>query len=250
FDNTTITAETNWDGTFEINLPSQPSNQLIVVADGYDYHISINVIPETNLFIRLKKEDHILEEIVIDKSPFTRKEMLQAFKTYFLGTTPNGKSAKIKNEDAIYFNYNINTNKLTAYSDKPIEIDNKNLGYKITFYLDKFEVLFNTRSLEKFNYRSSFFSGYTHFKDVVKVSKKHYKSREETAQLSYTHFFRELVSDYLENEIFILAVDRYKVETKEYFKVTQNNNGFNVCMLKKPTKDVPDFGNGNQGYKQ
>lgn len=250
FDNTTYATNTDSEGKFEIKLPLQPSNQLIVVADSYDYQIISNVNDKSNLLIRLKNEETVLDEIVIDKSPFTRKEMLKAFKTYFLGTTPNGKNAKIKNEKVLYFNFDTKTNTLTAYSDKPIEIENKNLGYSITFYLKTFQVQFNTRSLESFNYQHSFFSGYTQFKDSNKISSKLLKNREETSKLSYVNFFRELIIDDLEKDFFVLGVDRYKVNPSDYFDIQESANGYSICLTKKPMKEIPDYSKNSQAFKK
>lgn len=250
FDNTTYSSETSSSGAFQITLPTQSSNQLIITTPGYDYIILTNVSVSTNLNIRLKKEENILDEIVIDKSPFNRKEMLKAFKTYFLGTTPNGKRATIKNEEAVYFNFDIKTNTLTAYSEKPIEIENKNLGYNITFYLQIFQVQFNARSLESFNYQQSFFSGYTQFKDSKKVSTKLLKNRDETAKLSYVNFFRELIIDDLEKDVFLLAINGYKVNPSEYFDVQENANGFSVCLIKKPMKEILDYSKNKQSFKK
>ncbi|MDO5635845.1 MAG: carboxypeptidase-like regulatory domain-containing protein [Myroides sp.] len=249
FDNTRLATQTNKDGFFEMELPLQRSNQLIVVADGYDYHITTNVASETNLSIRLTKDDTLLDELIIDKSPFSRKEMMKAFKTYFLGTTPNGKRSKLKNEEDVFFNFNTKTNTLTAFSDKPIEIENKNLGYRITFHLQTFQVQFNAQSLEAYNYQNSFFSGYTQFKEVEKVSKKHIKNRKNTGLLSYVNFFRELIIDDLEKDIFVIGINRYKVDPYEYFDIQQNENGYSVCLIKPPLVQVRDYTKGKETFK-
>lgn len=249
FDNTRLATQTNKDGVFEIELPVQRSNQLIIVADEYDYHITTNVTSEANLSIRLKKDGTLLDELIIDKSPFSRKEMMKAFKTYFLGTTPNGKRTKLKNEEDVFFNFNTKTNTLTAFSDEPIEIENKNLGYHITFHLQTFQVQFNAQSLEAYNYQNSFFSGYTQFKEVEKVSKKHIKNRENTGLLSYVNFFRELIIDDLEKDIFVIGINRYKIDPYEYFDIQQNENGYSVCLIKPPLVQVRDYTKSKETFK-
>lgn len=45
----------------------------------------------------------------------------------------------IVNEEDIYFNYDSDRDTLKAFTTKPLQIENKALGYNITYYLDKFE---------------------------------------------------------------------------------------------------------------
>jgi len=64
---------------------------------------------------------------------------LKLFKKEFLGQSNNAVKCKIMNENDITFNYFTDKDTLKAFTSKPILIENKSLGYKITYYLDKFE---------------------------------------------------------------------------------------------------------------
>ncbi len=239
FDNTTIATETDQNGFFEIQIPSSNKNQLVVTAEGYDYFTISNPTAHQNLKISLKTDDNLLDELVIDKNVFTRKEYLKAFRYFFIGNTPNAKKTKIVNENDIYFSYDAKTFAFTAYSDKPLVINNQNLGYHITFHLKEFQVDFRFLSIDPINYNSSFFAGYTQFKSVAKSSKKIEKNRKEAAENSTNSFFRDLIKKDLNDENYMLSVAGFKVNPSEYFKIHQDDNDYVVCLLKKPTRKIP-----------
>ena len=54
------------------------------------------------------------EVLITGVKPFTRKELMKAFKEQFLGTSRTGKSCKIINEDVIDLWYDVPTNQLMA----------------------------------------------------------------------------------------------------------------------------------------
>ena len=57
---------------------------------------------------------------------------MQLFKEQFLGRTPLGKKTIISNLDDLYFEYDKGTKSLKAFSEKPLQIYNNALGYKIS----------------------------------------------------------------------------------------------------------------------
>src|SRR5664280_2404130 len=82
-----------------------------------------------------------MKEVVIASKSLARrrKANMNLIKNIFLGTTENARKCKISNENDITFNYNSCRDTLKAFASKPILINNKALGYKISYYLDKFE---------------------------------------------------------------------------------------------------------------
>lgn len=68
-----------------------------------------------------------------------KKKELKNPKNEFIGTTANANDCIILNEQDITFNYDSDKDTLRAYALKPLLIENKALGYKITYYLDIFE---------------------------------------------------------------------------------------------------------------
>jgi len=240
-DNTTIATETDAKGNFQINIPANNKNQLVVSAFGYEYFIVSNPTATTDLKIRLKPEETILDELVIDKNVFTRKEMLKAFRYFFIGNTKNAKKTKIVNENDLVFYFDTKTNQLFAHSDKPIIINNENLGYTINFHLDTFQVQFNYQTLNPKNYMNSNYFGYSLFSENGTPNKKTIANRAETYNNSNVAFFSDLVTDNLENSDYMLAVNGLGVNVEEYLKVESKSDGYKLCIIKIPTRKRADL---------
>jgi hypothetical protein len=154
-----------------------------------------------NIMIYLKPKAYELKPVVIkDKSlAKQRKKNLALFKAAFLGLTHNAKNCKILNEQDITFNYGSDKDTLMAYASKPILINNKNLEYQITYYLDDFK-------LNKKNNNISF-TGNIIFKDLLKNPKKKKlieKRRKDAYLGSRMHFFRILWNNKLDSDNFIV----------------------------------------------
>jgi hypothetical protein len=113
---------------------------------------------------------------------------MMVFRDVFLGTTENSYFTKITNENDIRFTYSSDKDTLKAFAIRPIQIDNKALGYKITYYLDKF----------MFNMHDSIFliNGEISFRDypIASNSKMNlFDRKRKSAYLgSRMHFFRSL----------------------------------------------------------
>ena len=240
-DNTTIATETDAKGNFQINIPANNKNQLVVSAFGYEYFIVSNPTATSNLKIQLKTEETILDELVIDKNVFTRKEMLKAFKHFFIGNTKNAKKTKIVNEKDLVFYFDTKTNQLLAHSDKPIIINNENLGYTINFHLDTFQVKFNYQTLDPKNYMNSNYFGYSLFSENGTPNKKTIANRAETFNNSSVAFFSDLITNNLENSDYMLAVSGLGVNVEEYLKVEPENDGYKLCIIKMPTRKRADL---------
>ena len=240
-DNTTIATETDAKGNFQINIPANNKNQLVVSAFAYEYFIVSNPGSATDLKIRLKPEETVLDELVIDKNVFTRKQMLKAFKHFFIGNTKNAKRTEILNENDLYFYFDTKTNQLSAHSDKPIVINNENLGYTIKFHLESFQVQFNYQTLDPNNYVNSNYFGYSLFSENEKSNKKIVANRNETCNNSSAAFFSDLATANLENSDYLLAINGLGVPVEEYFKVEPENDGYKLCIIKKPTRKRPDL---------
>ena len=240
-DNTTIATETDGNGIFTINIPSNNRNQLIVSAEGYDYFVVSNPTPTNQLKISLKTDESILDELIIDKNVFSRKEYLKAFKHFFIGITKNAKQTKILNENDLVFYFDTKTNIFSAYADKPIEIENKNLGYQLKFHLQSFEVQFNYQTLNPKNYINSNYFGYSLFSEKGTPNKKIIANRVETYNNSNASFLNDLITSNLENSDYILAVNGLGVNVEEYLKVESENDGYKLCVIKMPTRKKVDL---------
>ena len=109
---------------------------------------------------------------------------LKQFKNIILGKTNNALSCKIVNENEIIFTTD---NKiLKAYLSQPLLIHNEALGYKASYYLDKFEL--NTED------EGFYYSGYILFNEDLATNearnKKYIKKRERPI-LNQEHTFSD-----------------------------------------------------------
>jgi len=182
---------TNKDGYFELNTNGNISVPIVFSFVGYTTRVlSYNELSSDSI-VRLKKDVFEIEEINVKSNPggWSRSRMMQVFKEEFLGTSENAQSCKIENGNDIYLYYNTDTKVLHANSRKPIVIENKLLGYRVSYLLDYFTKTDSTIR----------FKGYCRFEEMnfEKDRRKNNidQQRGKTYLGSIMHFIR-----YLHNE--------------------------------------------------
>jgi hypothetical protein len=181
------------DGNFVLDISKYGSMPLTISAIGY-YSTTIKKISSAKpLMIYLDPKLFELETITVNAKFHTlqRKENLTIFRYEFLGTTANATNCEITNEDDIKFKYSADKDTLKAFTTKPLFISNKALGYKITYFLDKFEYSKQGKTF--------FYKGNIIFSDdsTSFVKRKQYfkKKRKNVYLGSRMHFFRALWAD-------------------------------------------------------
>jgi hypothetical protein len=190
FNTTFVQTYTDQNGYFTLDISKYMSMPLTVSALGY-YSTTINDFQtDKPLLIYLSPKVFELKEVVViaKNNAKARRRNLKFFKTVFLGITSNASKCQITNEKDIIIINNTDNDTIKAFSSKPILIDNQALGYKISYYLDRFE--FNKKD-------SSFlFDGNIIFNEDLmteKAKKNNFERRREIAYLgSRMHFFRAL----------------------------------------------------------
>lgn len=208
--NTTLKVVSNSKGYFEIDTNSS-NNDLIISSINYETaKIDITSITEFTSIktIYLQKKAKQLNTIVVkSKKPKSREKALATFKTFFIGNSELASKTEIINEDAIHFQ-EINENesyKLIAYSDEPLQIINKNLGYKINYELIDFE--FNRGVSNEISF--SQYKGYAHFIDIIEEyklnSERVFENRKKAYLGSSMHFFRSLYSNKMKEEGYLVT---------------------------------------------
>jgi hypothetical protein len=182
FDGSSFGTSTNFEGEFKITLPSEISATLVVSFVGFDkvYLNKLNFDKPYKIILKESTED--LREIVLTDNKFSRKQMMAVFRNQFLGTTRAGNQCEIENEDEIYFSYDNDRFVLTAYTDKPLVIDNPYLGYKVYFDLNTFDAKFNQFSIERNDVYSSIYVGTSRFEEIDNSDRK-LKNREKVFTL-------------------------------------------------------------------
>jgi hypothetical protein len=209
FSGTFVGTLSNLNGNFELDISKNNSIPLTISSVGY-YSITLtDYLKVEPLIIYLTPKVHELKEVVISSKSLVRKrkEYLNKFKEVFLGTSDNARNCEIINESDITFNYDSCRDTLKAFASKPILINNKALGYKISYYLDKFEYYKNLNSF-------SLIGNIVFNEDLTNRNpdKQIFENRRKDAYPgSRMHFFRALWANELKKAGFIIknSTDKY-----------------------------------------
>ena len=219
--NTSKGTVTNSVGSFELNDVPPGKHDLIISCIGYETNVFS--FSDEQLPLQLKVEMAIkvreLENVTLEPSVEEGWDKWgKTFMDNFVGNTANSLQCRIKNEKAIRFRFYKKSNRLIAYADEPVLLENKALGYLIKYQLENFEVNFKENSV--------FFLGYPLFEDLRSQSRiKWEKKRLEAYYGSIMHFMRSLYTDSLLAEGFeVTRMSRLpnyeKQRVKKFFKPT------------------------------
>lgn len=189
--NTSIGTITAKDGSFVIERFPTGRYDVVISCVGYEVQVitvQSAAMPEF-LNIVLKPKVHELQEVVV--APYVKdgwKQYGKLFMDQFIGTTALSQQCKLLNSKAVRFRFNKKENKVTAYADEPLVIENRALGYTVTYDLVLFEYAFDTQLF--------LYQGYPRFEDMntgrKRVENKWIKNRAETYKGSLMHFMRSL----------------------------------------------------------
>lgn len=196
--NASAGAKSTADGSFTITGVRGGQYDLVVSIVGFTiYHQTVMVnnnisIPD----IAIAHQVTMLKEVRIGPDKHWA-EHFEEFKKQFLGTTDNAEQCKILNPHALDFDYDSEQNELTATASAALIIQNKALGYKITYQLNSFTM----------NYRSGqlYFDGAAFFEDLKGGShavKRWKANRQQVYQGSLMHFLRSIIANKVAEEGF------------------------------------------------
>jgi CarboxypepD_reg-like domain len=221
--NTSKGTTTDNAGKFELTDIPAGKHDLVISSIGYETNVfsfSHDQLPlqlKVELSVRVKE----LENITIE--PFVEEgwdKWGKTFTDYFIGSTDNAALCKIRNGKAIKFRYYKKSNRLKAYCDDPIYIENKALGYTIRYQLEDFEINFKDRSFLYLGYTL-----YEEMKNGRKALKTKWEDRRETAYNgSIKHFMKSLFDNQLlQNGFEVRRAVRIPNAEKERVKAIQTN---------------------------
>ncbi len=220
FNGTFVGTYSDQNGNFQLDVSKNTTMPLSISAIGYN-SVTINSFSSNNpLIVYLTPKVYNLSEVVINAKSLDRERRsnLVLFKNIFLGTTSNAHWCEIINENDITFNYKSDKDTLRAFASKPLQIENRALGYKITYFLDKFEY-------DRKN-RTFFFKGNIVFNEDMtteELQKQSYERHRRNAYLgSRMHFFRELWANNLKATGFV--VQNPSEENLNYEKIVFEEN--------------------------
>jgi CarboxypepD_reg-like domain len=182
-------------GNFELTDVPIGKQDLVVSSVGYEtfaYSFTAEQLP-LKLKVQLNLKVRELQNVTVEPSVEEGWEKWgKTFTENFIGSTPNATLCSIKNQKDIHFRYYRKSNRVIAYSDQPIVVINKALGYSIHFQLEDFEVNFSAGTTQYF--------GYPYFEDMGNgndVKKKWRRNRETAFNGSVMHFMRSIFNNTL-----------------------------------------------------
>nr|WP_321246486.1 carboxypeptidase-like regulatory domain-containing protein [uncultured Psychroserpens sp.] len=230
FDNTTIGTSTNDKGAFSIEFVDAVQSTLVISFLGYEKVFIADYRTKNNITILLKESINELDAVVIDADDGMSRELkMKKFKREFLGKSENGKSCKILNEKDIKLRYNKREKTLSAWSNTPILVRNKNLKYEISFEIIDFEITLGNWGVSSVSY-----SGTSFFNDLdTKKKKRISKNRLSTYEGSVQHFIRALFNKQLKENGYVFGAKGFVVDPYEYFSMsTVDDYGTKTVVLK------------------
>lgn len=220
----TIGTLSDGEGFFKlVNIP-QGIHELIVQSLGFESGKIIidtsNLDKEYSFF--LVEKIYNLEEITVKPNTEDWEYNFEQFRRNFIGRGPFSKNTSIKNESVINFDFNVDARVLKAFAYERLEIENKDLGYTIFFYLEDFEI--------DYKLGTTFFLGQTFFveKDSKrKRTRKKWEENREKAYLgSFLHFTNSLIDHKVAENGFIIKAEKREEKTRYLSKDTVSTNQF------------------------
>lgn len=240
YEGTTLATLTDEQGNFTLRYDPKINRPLVVSYLGYSTAYIETFSTTVSLKIIMTQATNSLREVVIKKDRFSRKEKMAIFKERFLGITRFGLRTVIENEDDIDFEYDEEKKMLKAYSDKPLLIINRSLGYKINYELVDFEIRFSKVSLNAHHITHSFYSGYTRFEEI-KTTASILRNREDAYQGSPMHFFRCLKDGSWGKDSFQLFEKGFLTNPQNHFTVSKEDEWYRIAIKKQHFTDLKDF---------
>ncbi|MBO0323814.1 carboxypeptidase-like regulatory domain-containing protein [Muricauda sp. CAU 1633] len=226
YDGSSVGTMTDEDGSFSIQLPYQNKATLVISHLGYVTQKIPNLPREAVLTIALEEEVESLEEVVLTSDPFTRKDKMEVFKLEFLGDTQGGRACEIVNEEDVHLYFNSEDNTLSAYSDKPIVVQNEYLGYLVHFTIEEFKIFFKTKNLKRVdNIYHTLFDGTTRFYDTSNGDSTIAGRRQRAYLGSPRHFIRACWYGDVENQNFRLKKGSKNVEISDFMEKSGDSSG-------------------------
>jgi hypothetical protein len=149
----------------------------------------------TEFNFNLEEDNKTLDEVrVVGSQDKTWEKQFRAFEKGFLGESYSKKEVYITNREVVDFTENDGA--FIAKASQPLQIVNKTLGYKVTYFMDNFEKTSNLTS----------FKGLASFEKLIpedtKQERKWKRNREDAYEGSMKHFLKALVENRMDEEGF------------------------------------------------
>lgn len=243
--NTTIGAITNNKGEFQLNNLKPGKYELVVTSLNYEDYIEpvqTNQITDL-LIVHLKPSVNILKEVVVESYDQDGWEKWgNIFTAYLIGSASLSKNCILKNPEVVKFKYSKNANKLRAFSNEKLILENRDLGYRILYVLSQFEFHFNSSTLS--------YEGHPLFEELKpgnsKEAARWNQMRSNTYKGSLRHFIKSLYFNQLEKDGFEVKKEKWitqeeKRRVKSLLKQLHEEDKKGRAGSLKANKDSMDY---------
>lgn len=185
------------DGSFELNNVPSGRHELVISCIGYETNVFSFSTEQLPLKLKVEMTVKVRELANVTVEPSVEEgwdKWGRMFTENFIGRTPNAAQCRIKNEKAIRFRFYKKSNRVIAYCDEPVILENKALGYRIVYQLEDFEVNFKAGT--------TYFAGYPLFEETGKNRKRWDRNRDKAYYGSMQHFMYCVYHDSLQQHGF------------------------------------------------
>lgn len=137
---TTIGAITNDQGVYLLTIPQNGVYEMSTSCIGFKSNTQIINAEGKNktIDIKLAADTILIKEVTVRAFDINREKYYKQFVKHFIGTTRNANSCNILNPEELFIYRDYHDKTLKAYSRIPLRIENKALGYNVTFDLNEF----------------------------------------------------------------------------------------------------------------
>jgi hypothetical protein len=229
-------------GGFSLLMEKPGFAEIVVSYVGYETLLYKHDFtkPISKIVFKLEPKVKTLRDVVILTTDL-RKQWMKIFKENFLGITSAADNCTIQNEEAIQFEKG-NGREIKAFSDEPLVIINKELGYKVQFDLVAFY----------YTNERTFFAGYSKFEELTaNPAKKYLNRRKDYYKGSTTHFFKALVANKLKEEGFrIRLLKKSVLDSTPGVPLSKQQREVTLSLpIKVDSIIQPDTGNKKEMYR-
>jgi hypothetical protein len=194
---TTMGTQSDATGHYVLKNIPPGRHRLVASMVGYVPKLVLLEFPGkiTELNINLEEDNKTLDEVrVVGSQDKLWEKQFREFEKGFLGESYHRKEVFITNKEVVDFTES--SDAFSAKASQPLQIINKSLGYKVTYFMDNFE---KTNSLTSFKGLASFEKL---MPEDAKQERKWKRNREEAYEGSLKHFLKALGDNRIEEEGF------------------------------------------------
>lgn len=211
--NTSMRTFTDNEGKFKLVVPKAEKTELIISHLSYKKRAIVVAVGKGDVGnIEMAIQETNLDEIIIKSkrkgNTSAIKEWIEIFSINLIGNYKGvATQCKIKNPEALYFDYDTESKDLKVFAKEPIEIENSALGYLIRLELD--DCVYNLLTEEVVFRYSAFFENLVMPRPKILLA---LNKRKLLYQGSKMHFLRSLFEGNVEQQGFSI----YKYNSIKY----------------------------------